>query len=526
MHLPDCQPPEELRMPSESLLNRECPLFRVLVVSPDENMNKAAAQTLAQQLRGGTGKYDYAYDYARFVPVTIEKEKLARLITENDAETALDKIRKDKEASGFFDIFIMRVSDTGAQPCMDVGRKRMAWMVVSDFDSENMPFIVRMVRAVAEPVLKTWQSTRERLLGPGKQYMDPAEEYLLSFTLMFEDAGVNAQGRPIEWDFANASQKYLYPLQRTLYPTVKTLLRSDILRYAPLNADFGSATTEEGKPVRTIGSEAVPFMLQSREDDWHIDRSDTHPLADDVRRRVVNFVVVVPSSDHAPLYITGDKKQPLQDSVFIDGFGAVYVMNKKLPEDAAKLSADALGVVFQTFIAHLREMFGLNSDYVAAENAVQVHYRGSGGVLLWEVDAIAAAVTCYATKRAGSLYSAFQKERELKRYIMVPSDTCIFAAQAQNRLDAIKRLDSDSAMNAWVALAHVEYATGMPATTYVSDVPDEHLYALYLPLFVPIIIQLSGAIRMHIAHAKAKRREEKGNAQAPAPAQESTTPSQ
>ena len=57
------------------------------------------------------------------------------------------------------------------------------------------------------------------------------------------------------------------------------------------------------------------------------------------------------------------------------------------------------------------------------------------------------------------------------------------------------------------ALALVAHATGRPDITVVSDVPDEHLYALYLPLFGPILVQLFTLVRVRVAHVLRKRKE-------------------
>lgn len=521
VRLPDCRPPATLRLPPAAVLDRAAPRYRVFVLAPDTELAWRTSAALSQLLVAAPAAADNStFADATFGALAVPRATLRRLAHSADVEAALRAAHLAEEQAGLFDVFVVRAADADAQPAMAVGRGRAAWVVAADFAPGSAADIAAAVRAVVRPVERCWQSVRARVLAPGAPLVRPAEEYVLAFTLLFEDAGTDAAGRARGWDFAAAEARYLAPLRAALAPAVATRVRSDVLRYARLNADLGTAE-RDGRRVHTLARRAAPFALQPRGEDWHVDRSVVAPLADTTLRTVVSAVVVVPRADHAPLYIEDDagsssssrsRRPALHDSVFVDDFGMIYVLNDAAGsadegEDGdGDISAAALGGVFRAFVAHFRAVLGLSSAYVAAEDAVHVHYRGSGGVLRWEADAVAAASVCHAARRAARLHRALVAERADKRYIALPPATCAALAEAQRALDRVHAPAAAAAHEAWRALTLVEAATGRPDVTVVCDVPDEHLYALYLPLFGPVVVQLFTLIRVRVAHVLRKRR--------------------
>ena len=518
MRLPDCKPPETLRLPPASVLDRAAPRFRVVVVSPDSDLAWNTTHALSQLLMGDSST-DMFSD-ATFGAATAPRETIRGVLHSADVEAALRKASlAPEETPGLFDIVVVCATDADAEPGMDVGRGRGAWVVAADFAPDSAADIAAAVRAVARPVARCWASVRARVLGTGAAHMRPAREYVLAFTLLFEDGGADSAGRARGWDFAAAEARYLAPLRAALEPAALTRVRSDVLRYARLNADLGTAT-RDGRRVRTLARRAAPFALQPRAEDWHVDRSVPAPLPDTTPRTVLSCVVIVPSPDHSPLYFqdddSGNNDSPrrrghgddLHDSIFVDDFGMLYVLNDaNATEGEGDIKTEALTGVFRAFVAHLRAALGLSSAYVAAEDAVRVHYRGAGGVLRWEADAVAAGAVAHAVGRAARLHRALRAERADKRYIALPPATCADLAEAQRALDRVRAPDAAGAQDAWRALALVAHATGRPDITVVSDVPDEHLYALYLPLFGPILVQLFTLVRVRVAHVLRKRKE-------------------
>lgn len=512
VRLPDCPLPATLRLPPAAVLDRAAPRYRVFVVAADSELAWRTSSALSQLLVDAAAAVDNStFADAAFSAVAMRADAIRRILRSTDVEATLREARLAEEQPGLFDVFVVRAGDAGAQPTMDVGRGRCAWVVAADFAPGSAADLAAAVRAAVRPVERCWQSVRARVLGAGAPLVRPAEEYVLSFTLLFEDAGTDAAtGRARGWDFAAAEARYLAALQAALAPAVALRVRSDVLRYARLNADVDTVE-RAGRRVHTLARRAVPFALQPRGEDWHVDRSGATTLADATVRTVVSCVVVVPRADHAPLYVAddSDRRGTLHDSVFVDDFGMLYVLNDAAGGD---IGADALAGVFRAFVAHFRAVLGLSSAYVAAEDAVHVHYRGSGGVLRWEADAVAAASVCHAARRAARLHAALVAERADKRYIALPRATCAALAEAQRALDRVHATNATAAATpddvhaAWRALALVEQATGRPDVTVVCDVPDEHLYALYLPLFGPVVVQLFTLVRVRVAHVLRKRR--------------------
>ena len=217
MRLPDCKPPETLRLPPASVLDRAAPRFRVVVVSPDSDLAWNTTHALSQLFMGDSSTD--MFSYATFGAATAPRETIRGVLHSADVEAALRKASlAPEETPGLFDIVVVCATDADAEPGMDVGRGRGAWVVAADFAPDSAADIAAAVRAVARPVARCWASVRARVLGTGAAHMRPAREYVLAFTLLFEDGGADSAGRARGWDFAAAEARYLAPLRAALEP--------------------------------------------------------------------------------------------------------------------------------------------------------------------------------------------------------------------------------------------------------------------------------------------------------------------
>jgi len=209
----------------------------------------------------------------------------------------------------------------------------------------------------------------------------------------------------------------------------------------------------------------------------------------------LHFVLYIPGRQQAPLHFVDDAgARTPTDAFLIPRWGGVAVLN---PEAAVpSLTAAAMQPAFEAFTVHLRALLGVHALSAAVPDGVAVVVEPApAAVSAWEVDAAGRLRTVRQATEAARTLRSLAALLERIPQIEVPP-----AAAAKVR-DALAWLDASAAALAAAeytaavtasrrALAAAEAAFFDPAMVAQQYFPDEHKYAVYLPLVLPVSLPI------------------------------------
>ncbi|EQC32027.1 hypothetical protein SDRG_10226 [Saprolegnia diclina VS20] len=289
---------------------------------------------------------------------------------------------------------------------------------------------------------------------------------------------------------SEVAMAYVEPLAAKLSALASFTLESQALHYARLAPDYGYdeatqthfVTASDLQQFKSANDFATVSILHDRE-------------------QLVHFMAALPSADHASLVIrptatTSTSKR----SFLIPGYGGVTVLNPL----AAPI--DEVHRMMQVAVAQLRAALGLRSV-------------GDAGMGLadWELDLL---VRVWLTKHWHTSLSAITSTAKLvdampqmtvlpriQRQVDTTLRTIHTITAALEDRDSVWRA-ADCAAQLLSLRAAVEaiegtyYDSTMVAQLYF---PEEHLYAVYLPLLLPLVLPFGFGLVREIKRVRAKR---------------------
>ena len=355
-----------------------------------------------------------------------------------------------------------------------------------------------------------------------------APAYELTFTLLLDEDSTQQQQQEqqgattalVSWDFAKIAVEYVAPLAARLAPLARVTTTSQILHFAGVGAHLRAQGGQH-----YIREEALPQLLDSPSGEWKID-SGSAVEASNAVDETLNLIMVVPAPAHSPLHVlptqkTAGKKKTLDAYVRPRWGGAVIkniAFNSKV-NAAVRLGPADVKREMEVFVAQIRELMGISNVHVSDNSPVRVLYGGSGGATQWEVDAVVrrrAAENLRETRRA---LAAFGRVLADARYMRVVDRLAALAKKSVDALAEYERLveagNLDMAFNvSKEALVDAEEAFFDKDILALMYFPDEHKYAIYVPLFFPLGSQLVTSLFNEIKFQFERRRKRKNAAAA------------
>ena len=360
-----------------------------------------------------------------------------------------------------------------------------------------------------------------------------APSYELTFTLLLdEDHSAGARGTAlVSWDFGSIAARYLEPLAARLAPLGRVATTSQILHFAGVG---GAHIRAEGG-AHYIREEALPQLLDSTAGEWKIDSGSAVETAKAVSE-TLNFVMVVPAPQHAPLHVlpaakkgaasstSSGSREGILDAYVRPRWGGAVIKNVALDGDNGsapiRFGADDVKREMEVFVTQIRELMGISNAHVssAAGGSVRVLYGGCGGATQWEVDAVVRTRAAENLREARRSLAAFGRVLADARYMRVVDRLGDLVRRSVEALEEYERLaemgDFDRAFEVSkkvvVDAEEAFFDKDMLALMYF---PDEHKYALYVPLFFPLASQIVtsslGEIKFRIQRYRNNKRKEK-----------------
>lgn len=319
-----------------------------------------------------------------------------------------------------------------------------------------------------------------------------ARNVRIVFSLLQEEA---SEGHTLAgWDLTHALQNVdahadLAPLAhilKALQRVYDVQLESQVQWYAPL---------EVAPSMRTIGNDT--YAALSMQDvsvfvnsvQWSLDSYGTADMSPATEVRTLQMVLFVPSARHTPMYIDDAQlpESPVQRPAWLlPQWGGVIVWNRDFGNgDGLTLTLGELRDPIEKFAEQLRALLGIDFAHVdRSESALNMSVDG----LEWRRTLEMARS---AVETLGSIVRLVEKMPNLGVNAQVRDN---FLAS----LDALRACDElhggDALRTATKAHTHASrafYDPSMLATLYF---PSEHRFAVYTPLFGPILLPILFAI--------------------------------
>ncbi|CAO3676952.1 unnamed protein product [Umbelopsis vinacea] len=361
------------------------------------------------------------------------------------------------------------------------------------------------VRSIA---CDTELSERSNLDGVRTMKFSPT--YQMTFSLMNGDPN----SLQVDWDIEAAIDTYLKPFLSEVSLVSNFTVDSQIQHYAQLAVAPQYMEREKLPSYHYLTPETLPHFINSAE--WNLASAiSTYPT--------VNFILYIPSADKTPLRIHNSKGQPLRSNAFlIPRWGGIAIKNPPntlSTPGRLEFTKEDLKPFMEIFVAQLRGLIGihdLKKTMSSLESSYEISFAPAPqtAVTVIEMDAvIKQRIAENIVNSIATLKSLAQLVMDIPNMVVldhirtevqVSLDSLNQACQALQQEDYLKALQ-----HSIHAIERSEKAFFDPTMVSMLYFPDEHKYAIYMPLFVPVSVPLIMAVLKQIKEAKKRKNEAK-----------------
>lgn len=332
----------------------------------------------------------------------------------------------------------------------------------------------------------------------------------LVFSLLNEDAA--AGGAVAGWDLGETLEAYtrgtlapdsaFAPLAQVLdqMRAIYTFeLESQVQWYAPLEIDL-DARMNGTSPV--LSMDDVRVFIDSEH--WSLESygaagSGAEPVRERHSEHTLHFVLFLPSTPHAPLRLRDDRGALITNpSWLVPQWGGVVVGNSSTGL-GAPLTTHELAVPLERFARQLALLLGAEPHTLGAQTPELRRMAVRG--LQWRR-------TLEASRSAVETLSSIVLLVQKITILGVSESVRDNVEHALNRLSALQhRSVSMDAMLRYAGEAQTLASRAFfdPSMLAMLYFPDEHKYAVYTPLFGPVLVPLAAAAMRVVRAWKAQR---------------------
>lgn len=383
------------------------------------------------------------------------------------------------------------------------------------------PFLGRRSADALEP------EPSRRTSAEDSRIIQYARKVRVVFSLLNEDA--SAGGAAAGWDLGaalstpDALPAQLAPLARVLQ-AVKDVhsveLESQVQWYAPVEFEPAHESLD-GTDAYFASMDELRVFVNSAQ--WNLESygvaRDEAGIAERDSEQVLQFVLYLPSLAHRPLLIRDPSTDAIirQPAWLVPQWGGVVVWNRDQARASpngtstsgaslgAPLSLDELAEPMHRFASQLAMLLGVDAQALEAGNERAAHLAIQG--LMWRR-------TLESTRRAVETLASIVRLAEKITILGVGRPVRDQVELALERLQAVqKSLAGDQAgaslrdalRAASEAQVHASRAFFHPTMLAMLYFPDEHKYAVYTPLFGPLLVPLLAALVRELRYWKRVR---------------------
>ncbi|KNC97334.1 GPI-anchor transamidase GPI17 [Spizellomyces punctatus DAOM BR117] len=366
--------------------------------------------------------------------------------------------------------------------------------VIGGLFADEQTNYLKMTEQKGEAANTDWESMRT---------MKYASKYQVTFSLLNADPSEVL----VSWDIQEAVNAYILPFFSQLSELSEFAVDSQVQNYAALPIQSQSIE-KDGRTVHVLRPEALPHFINSAE--WNLASvvSSAPPL---------NFVLYIPPQSQSPLHVVTSKNDVLDTNAFlIPRWGGVVISNAK-EIGVRHFSVDDLHPIMEVYVAQLRDLLGVkhirirNVETLLPKAQVTYETAPDAGITLWELDQLVRRRTVQNIVDAvTTLNSLATLITNLESMVVLDDiqNQVLYALDAlhQARLALEANDFSLASQHARDAFVSSEAAFFDPTMVSMLYFPDEHKYAVYMPLFVPISVPLLIAVIREIKGWKNRKK--------------------
>lgn len=336
-------------------------------------------------------------------------------------------------------------------------------------------------------VLRKWvlrESYLEDLVGslerPGSR--SGQERRLKSepcFDIVFTTVNPEPDVVSVSFDAESSIENVIDPLLSQLKPVADLKVKSQWLYFVDIGVEPKKSPEREHYVVT---SDKIPLIISPLE----------KKLGSGVSKcPCLHFVLYVPSCSHSPLYF-GSPDGGWETAVVSPRWGGIQIHNpsKENCVNGTALEVD-IATVTRVFVTHLRYLLDLR--YPAVVGARMATLTGRRSLRGWEVDSLyRARVLDHAITARLTLHSLSRLLGEISNIVINEEVGDAIHASVAAIASTLRRLSLGHLPQA-IASARTAYVTAETAFSHPSLLallyfPDDQKYAVYIPLFLPVMI--------------------------------------
>ncbi|KAI9496455.1 phosphatidylinositol-glycan biosynthesis class S protein [Zychaea mexicana] len=413
--------------------------------------------------------------------------------------------RQDRDAPvGHYHIFIDQPMSSTKQSIpynITVGNARTSVIEMEDMSVGN---VEKAVYTLTKMVFGDEYQTLDRIACRADQTRDRNDmssmralkyspRYQVTFSMMNNDP----TRLIVDWDIQEAVKGYVYPLLRELSMVSNFTVDSQVQNYASLSMKPQFRERDGKAGYYYLNPENLPHFINSA--DWNLASTISS-------HATINFILYVPSPDER-LWIHDKQGQPLPGNAFsIPGWGGVVIKNPPPPHTLGEdhhyvMDKKRLQPVMRIFVSQLRTLLGIQDFSSATTQEFNVTFMPSPhtGITLLEKDTVIRRRTVENIVNAASTLSSLAQLVSEIPNMVVLDHIALQVQQSLHALDlgchALQTGGYDAALQHSIhAIELAEEAFFNPTMVSMLYFPDEHKYAIYMPLFVPIAVPLLMAV--------------------------------
>ncbi|KAI7870785.1 phosphatidylinositol-glycan biosynthesis class S protein [Spinellus fusiger] len=332
--------------------------------------------------------------------------------------------------------------------------------------------------------------------------------YQVTFSLMNN----NPRGIAVNWDIRDAMKSYIYPFLDQLSIISNFTVDSQVQHYASLSMKPQFMARVEKPDYYYFEPEHLPHFINSAE--WNLASTiSSYPT--------INFILYVPSPDEMPLRIHDTHGEPLMSNAFlVPQWGGVAIKNppkKTLASQQYHLTKKDLQPMMRIFVAQLRSLLGIadmdsKTQHMPPFMNATFLVSPMTGITTLEKDQLIRHRTVENMANAiATLHSLKQLVTEIPKMVVldhIADKVQQSLAALQSACESINQGHYTPALQYSIeAIELSEKAFFDPTMVSMLYFPDEHKYAIYMPLFIPISVPLVMTLLKELKKITRKRKE-------------------
>ncbi|KAF9922371.1 GPI transamidase component [Linnemannia zychae] len=438
-------------------------------------------------------------------------------ITQELARRTQDQndVRKDHASSvpGTYDFYISPSNATSAS----IRSQRQGFIQVQNWNTDQ---IVDTIAETSDAIFRAEETSIKQLLditggiyGADKVHdqlktVKYAPGYQLTFSLFSGDASNGVR----EWKIQEAIHTYLAPFIKAMSPVSKFTIESQIQHYATLTF---TPELDTGAKEHYLTLDSLPNFINAAE--WSL-ASTVSSLPS------LNFLTYVPAPEESPLVIKAMPGGPKSstNSFLIPRWGGIAILNRNTDgAEGAKdhvelITMQELEPLMKVFLNQLRDLMGVTelSTTIRSHPSFPIVFHKSlnEAPTTWELDNL------LRKRTTENLVDSLATISSLARLVQNTPNMVVLDHIQKDVTEALqdigrscKHLSQQEYVEALAAsrdgLVKSETAFFDPTMVSMLYFPDEHKYAIYMPLFVPISVPLLMSLLRELKRMKERKRE-------------------